>query len=326
MSVVEVEQKQQSEPGAGDSAAALPIREVAQRTGVNPVTLRAWERRYGLLVPQRSGKGHRLYSERDVARIQEILEWLARGVAIGKVRPLLDRPEKTLDRREQTDSAPQPEDSWEQMVREAALAVAHFAERDLQQQLDQILANYPLPLLHDRWLVPLQRELSRQTRYGSSVAQGFFWQLLSEKLAIILQKSRKNLRRGGGNRGARKLLLVNFPGPEQQAFAQLFAAALIASGFEVVSLAGEVELGELAFAEEKLGAQGVICYSHNALPMAILGSGVERALRGLKVPLWFTGGVVELQHRDLQQLARARNCSLLPADCTGALKELQERV
>ena len=326
MSVIEAEQTQRQPERVGGSAATLPIREVAQRTGVNPVTLRAWERRYGLLVPQRTGKGHRLYSECDVARIQEILEWLARGVAIGKVRPLLDRSENTLDQREQTGSDPQPEDSWEQMVRETAVAVAQFSERNLRLQLEQILASYPLPLLHDRWLAPLQRELSRQTRYGSSVAQGFFWQLLSEQLAIILQKSRKNLRRGLGDKSPRKLVLVNFPGPEQQAFSQLFAAALIASGFDVACLAGEVELGELAFAEEKLGAQGVICYSHNALPMAILGSGVERALRGLKVPLWFAGGVVELQHRDLQQLARARNCNLLPADCTGTLKELQERM
>lgn len=44
----------------------LPIREVARLTGVNPVTLRAWERRYGLVVPQRTGKGHRLYSEDQV--------------------------------------------------------------------------------------------------------------------------------------------------------------------------------------------------------------------------------------------------------------------
>ena len=38
-----------------------PIREVARITGVNAVTLRAWERRYGLIVPHRTAKGHRLF-------------------------------------------------------------------------------------------------------------------------------------------------------------------------------------------------------------------------------------------------------------------------
>ncbi|WP_215201409.1 MerR family transcriptional regulator, partial [Escherichia coli] len=50
----------------------MPIREVTRLTGVHPVTLRAWERRYGLVVPQRTGKGHRLYSEEQVERIRRI--------------------------------------------------------------------------------------------------------------------------------------------------------------------------------------------------------------------------------------------------------------
>ncbi len=56
----------------------LPIREVTRLTGVHPVTLRAWERRYGLVV-QRTGKGHRLYSEEQVERIRRILVWLERA-------------------------------------------------------------------------------------------------------------------------------------------------------------------------------------------------------------------------------------------------------
>jgi hypothetical protein len=34
----------------------FPIREVSRLTGVNPVTLRAWERRYGLIQPTRAPK------------------------------------------------------------------------------------------------------------------------------------------------------------------------------------------------------------------------------------------------------------------------------
>ena len=49
------------------------IKSVSQRTGVRAVTLRAWERRYQILDPQRWQKnGYRLYSERDIA----LLYWL----------------------------------------------------------------------------------------------------------------------------------------------------------------------------------------------------------------------------------------------------------
>ena len=39
------------------------LKAVIHETGLSPETLRAWERRYGLLKPQRSPGGHRLYSQ-----------------------------------------------------------------------------------------------------------------------------------------------------------------------------------------------------------------------------------------------------------------------
>ena len=61
------------------------IGDVSQQTGVASVTLRAWERRYGLIKPQRTAKGHRLYNQGNIQDIQHILSWLNRGVAISKV-------------------------------------------------------------------------------------------------------------------------------------------------------------------------------------------------------------------------------------------------
>lgn len=55
------------------------LRAVVQETGLKADTLRAWERRYGLPVPNRSQGGHRLYSRRDI----EILKWLVNRVAEG---------------------------------------------------------------------------------------------------------------------------------------------------------------------------------------------------------------------------------------------------
>ena len=52
----------------------LTIKAVQNRTGIKPVTLRAWERRYDLLQPTRMANGYRLYSERDV----QLLLWVQR--------------------------------------------------------------------------------------------------------------------------------------------------------------------------------------------------------------------------------------------------------
>lgn len=66
-----------------DDLATMSIGEVARRTGVTVPTLRAWERRYGLLVPVRTAGGHRRYREEDVRRVLAVLELTGQGWAVG---------------------------------------------------------------------------------------------------------------------------------------------------------------------------------------------------------------------------------------------------
>lgn len=70
----------------------FPIREVSRLTGVNPVTLRAWERRYGLIEPVRTESGHRLYSMTDIERVRSVVEWIDRGWRSAKSVRFWPRP------------------------------------------------------------------------------------------------------------------------------------------------------------------------------------------------------------------------------------------
>lgn len=58
------------------------IKNVSAMTGIQPVTLRAWERRYEALSPSRSGNRYRLYSDRDVAVLRWLNSRLQGGVSI----------------------------------------------------------------------------------------------------------------------------------------------------------------------------------------------------------------------------------------------------
>lgn len=71
--------------------ALYTIGEVALLCDINPVTLRAWQRRYGLLKPQRTDGGHRLFNDADIDRIREIKSWIDNGVQVGKVKSLLSQ-------------------------------------------------------------------------------------------------------------------------------------------------------------------------------------------------------------------------------------------
>lgn len=76
---------------------AYSIGEFAKLSGIHPATLRAWQRRYGLLKPERSEGGHRLYSDADIQQAFKILDWIKKGVPVGKINGLLDRPEQSFE-------------------------------------------------------------------------------------------------------------------------------------------------------------------------------------------------------------------------------------
>src|SRR6476661_5683819 len=60
------------------------LKVVLKETALGADTLRAWERRYGLPVPNRSAGGHRLYSHRDIETVKWLMKRQAEGLSISR--------------------------------------------------------------------------------------------------------------------------------------------------------------------------------------------------------------------------------------------------
>ncbi|KPH00531.1 MerR family transcriptional regulator [Pseudomonas sp. RIT-PI-q] len=167
----------------------FPIREVARLTGVNPVTLRAWERRYGLIQPTRTESGHRLYSMTDIDRVRSIIGWIDRGVAVSKVGKILAKTEPLRalaqiipNERVQADYA-----QWQQQVQAAVNA---FDEVQLEQVYGQIFSSYPLTVVFQDILIPLwTRLLLRQEAFGQAsewlFLDGFLRSRVLQRLLLV---------------------------------------------------------------------------------------------------------------------------------------------
>jgi DNA-binding transcriptional MerR regulator len=141
----------------------FPIGELSSRTQVHTVTLRAWERRYGLLKPQRTAKGHRLYSEADVATIERVLSLVARGVPLGKVKPLLeDGTSLAIDNDGQ--------DLWQELINSLLEAICSYSVTKVEHLIHQTLANYPVPVCSERWLEPVFAELTLRKDHGAALS------------------------------------------------------------------------------------------------------------------------------------------------------------
>jgi DNA-binding transcriptional MerR regulator len=80
------------------------IRSACALTGVNANTLRSWERRYGLVKPERTPKGYRLYSQADLERLRLIQRVLEQGVPISHVEQHLE----ALERGDRVATPPRP--------------------------------------------------------------------------------------------------------------------------------------------------------------------------------------------------------------------------
>jgi DICT domain-containing protein len=77
----------------------LPIKDVAEQTGLAAGTIRMWEQRYGFPDPARTASGYRMYSEDDVHLLRRVISFRDRGLSVPaalerarSVRGPTDRP------------------------------------------------------------------------------------------------------------------------------------------------------------------------------------------------------------------------------------------
>jgi DNA-binding transcriptional MerR regulator len=259
----------------------LPIREVARQTGVNAITLRAWERRYGLVVPQRTPKGHRLYSAEHVQRILTILTWLNRGVAVSQVKPLLDTPQAFSE---------SVENDWQRLRQTLLTAVTQLNERSLDDSVNQAMALYPPRTLCEQLLMPLLAELEQrwQGQFGAQMERLFFYSWLRSKFGARIYHNNRQLN------GA-PLLLINHSDLSLEPHLWLCAWLISSADCPVQVFDWPLPAGELALAVEHLQARGVLLYSSKAMNLAQL----PKLLTGASCPKLIVGPTVCIHHAEL---------------------------
>ncbi|MDZ5471174.1 MerR family transcriptional regulator (plasmid) [Bacillus sp. 31A1R] len=70
------------------------IKAVSKMLGIQPGTLRAWERRYQMVAPKRNESGHRLYTEEHVKILKWLISKLDQGFTISQAVSLLENNEQ----------------------------------------------------------------------------------------------------------------------------------------------------------------------------------------------------------------------------------------
>lgn len=285
----------------------LPIREVARQTGVNAITLRAWERRYGLIVPQRTPKGHRLFSAEHVQRILAILTWLNRGVAVSQVKQLLDTPQTF------TESA---QNDWQRLRQTLLQAVSRLTERTLDDTVNQAMALYPPRTLCEHLLMPLLAELEQrwQGQFGAQMERVFFYSWLRSKFGARIYHNNRQL-------NTTPLLLINHSDLPLEPHLWLTAWLISSADCPVEVFDWPLPTGELALAVEHLQPRGVLLYSSKAINLSQL----TKLLNGVSCPKMIAGPTVCIHSTELSEKTAVIADLYLAADPLLAHQALVQR-
>ena len=225
-----------------DDTPVYNLKAVVRETGLKPDTLRAWERRYGLPTPDRSGGGHRLYSERDI----QILKWLVArqraGLSISRAAELWHR----LSQQGQ-DPAQLPEYAASGIAPRAPVlmvgqaleelrsawleACLAFDEPRAEAAVGQALAKYPAESICLGLFVPALAELGERWYRGEVTPhqEHFASELAQRRVESLLAAVPNPVRTGR--------ILVTCPPDEQHTFVPLVLTLLLRrSGWAVTYL------------------------------------------------------------------------------------------
>ena len=255
---------------------ALRIGEFARRVGVSPELLRAWERRYGLLQPIRSGGGFRLYTSDDAVRVEQMKRALDEGLSAAEAARRALAPAG-------------PSDSALEHARERLIAAAHgYDEAAVHSVLDQALAGFALETVLRELILPVLREIGYAWERGDLEigAEHFVTTLIRERLLA--------LSRFWGRGGGQRAILACAPGERHDIGLIAFGLVLRSHGWRILFLGADTPIQTLAKAVAAMSPQLVVVASMDSALLEPLGGELRRLARSSRLMLSGAGASEEL--------------------------------
>ena len=251
------------------------IGELSRRTGVSVDLLRVWERRYGLLAPERTGGGQRLYSTADEQRIRAMRAHLDGGVSPAEAARLVT-------------SGGSNGATSDELARALVRALDDVDEVAAHAVLDRMLAELGLERALTDVLLPYLRELGNRWACGEvTVAEEHFASRLLHGRLLALA-------RGWDSGNGPRALLACPPGEAHDLPLISFGVALRRRGWRITYLGASTPIGALVEMARELEVRIVVLAATtpvrfadvieelravtDALPLAIAGEGATERI------------------------------------------------
>lgn len=143
---------------------AVRIGELARRAGVPAATLRAWERRYGVITPRRSSSGYRLYTRADERRLQTMVGLVRQGVAPAEAAERV----RAHGGATEAPAPPSPAELalLEEVRRSLLASLIDLDEEAANRELDRAVGSLALEAFLGEVVLPVLREIGERWARG----------------------------------------------------------------------------------------------------------------------------------------------------------------
>ena len=263
-----------------------PIRAVARLTGLSIDTLRAWERRYDAVVPSRNERG-RIYSDADVARLQQLGALVKRGHAIGTIASLSEKGLAKVLKRDEALAAAPSESAVVADVESMTSALDRYDLATIESILNRHAVVLPPRDLVFAVVLPLLREVGRQ--WAAGTLRPAHEHLVSASVRSVLG----SLLRATSRPDASPKVVFATPPGERHELGLLSAALLTASaGYGALYLGPDLPAADVAHAAAAAGAR-VVVISATTQGAVTRGEGRKFTRLPPEVELWAGGPEVQ---------------------------------
>jgi len=259
------------------SALTYPLRTAARLTGLSPDVLRAWERRYRVVVPRRTPGGTRRYSAADLERLRLVKAAVDAGQRIGRVA--------ALDAEDLVRSAAGRHEPLQARIDEVLEALARLDNVEAQR----LLALHLSTLGPTRFAIEIASPLARQLgiRWASAELS-----VAAEHLATAVLRSLLGaalLPTTASVRGPR-ILIATPPGERHELGALMAALVALGGGANPLFLGPDVPTDDVLAAAEAARVR-VVALGIVSLPLAEAVGAVRTIRQGLPddVRVWIGG-------------------------------------
>jgi len=209
----------------------LRIGELSRRVGVSPEVLRAWETRYGLVRPERTKGGLRLFSEEDERRVHLMRKNIAAGLSAAEAARLATLSEDS--------SGHERAASFAEIETALAQGLEALDEPMAQSALDELFRAFALPFALSKVILPFLHRLGERWAAAEvSVAQEHF-------ASSVIGGRLRALTRGWGNGMGPRAILACPPGERHEFGLLCFGLALREHGWRITYLGAETPLREI---------------------------------------------------------------------------------